>query len=49
MVTGGLRSRGIFVQRRRILDTLQAVDPGLRRLSVTYRREYNVPGPNALW
>ena len=52
MVIGAVRARGIFIQRRRILDTLHVVDPdnrSIRRLTITHRRAYSVPGPNALW
>ena len=51
-VDGILRARGIVVQRHRIRDALQVVDPEgvqyrLRR--VLHRRQYNVESPNALW
>lgn len=52
MVRGGLRARGIFIQRYRVLDSLRRVDPLsqiLRRRITTYRRQYRVPGPNSLW
>ncbi|XP_028411998.1 uncharacterized protein LOC114534730 [Dendronephthya gigantea] len=49
---GALRSRGIFVQRRRIREAIYTVDPvsrALRRQQAVTRRTYNVPCPNALW
>jgi hypothetical protein len=52
MVRGGLRARGIIVQRQRVIDSLRRVDPLsqiLRRRILTYRRQYRVPGPNSLW
>lgn len=51
-LTGHLRSKGIFVQRRRVLDMLHKVDPeGVadRLCSVIQRRVYSVPGPNFIW
>lgn len=51
-LTGHLRSRGIFVQRQRVINSLQAVDPdGVEeRLNVAIaRREYSVPCPNFMW
>ena len=52
MVRGGLRARGVIVQRQRVLESLHRVDPLsqiLRRRITTYRRQYSVPGPNSLW
>ena len=52
MLRGGLRARGIIVQRQRVLESLHRVDPLsqiLRRRITTYRRQYSVPGPNSLW
>ena len=49
---GSLRSRGIYIQRHRIIDSMRRVDPvsqSIRRRVLTYRREYSVPGPNCLW
>lgn len=51
-VIGALRSRGIYVQRWRIRDAINAVDPisrALRRRRAVVRRTYSVPCPNALW
>lgn len=51
-VSGGLRARGIFVQRHRIRAMLQQTDPigrALRRRTAIQRRHYNVKGPNHLW
>eukprot|EP00111_Clytia_hemisphaerica_P013704 TCONS_00040304-protein len=52
MVIGALRSRDIFVQRRRIRDAINDVDPvgrALRRTISVVRRVYNVASPNSLW
>ncbi|XP_019858490.1 PREDICTED: uncharacterized protein LOC109586726 [Amphimedon queenslandica] len=51
-VTGRLRSYGIRVQRQRIRDSLERVDPDgvvncMRR--VLHRRSYTVRSPNSLW
>ena len=51
-VRGSLLSRGIVVQRQRVIDSMRRVDPisqSLRRIVRVQRREYNVAGPNALW
>ena len=51
-VIGGLRSRGIHIQRWRIRQAINVVDPisrALRRRRAITRRIYNVPCPNALW
>ena len=51
-VSGGLRARGIFVQRHRIREILSAIDPvgrALRRRAAIQRRQYNVRAPNHLW
>ena len=51
MVRGGLRARGIIVQRQRVLESLRRVDPLsqiLRQRITTYRRQYSVPGPKSL-
>ena len=40
------------MQRRRVIDSLRRVDPisqTLRRSVRIHRRQYSVPGPNALW
>ena len=52
IVIGGLRARGIFVQRERIRAAINTVDPfgRLSRRHVTVvRRVYNVKHPNELW
>ena len=52
IVTGALRARGIYVQRRRIRDAIMEVDPvnrALRRTISVVRRVYSVFSPNALW
>ncbi len=49
---GACSSRGIFVQRQRIREAINIVDPisrALRRTVSIVRRVYSVPGPNALW
>ena len=51
LVQGALRQRGLHIQRRRVLEALQRVDPvvvTLRSRSII-RRRYSVPCPNALW
>ena len=51
-IRGSLLSRGIIVQRQRVIDSMRRVDPvsqSIRRLTRVHRREYWVPGPNALW
>lgn len=52
LVQGGLRERGIIIQRHRVIDSLHRVDPvssTLRNAKRIVRRTYNVPCPNALW
>lgn len=52
MVVGGIRARGLIVQRRRVRESIGRVDPvsrALRRHTVVYRRVYNVPTHNSLW
>ena len=52
IMTGHLQSKGIYVQRRRIAEALQNVDPIGRSQhwhAVLQRRAYSVPGPNSLW
>ena len=52
IIIGALRSRSIHVQRRRIPDAINVVDPvsrALRRTVTIVRRKYNVASPNALW
>lgn len=49
---GALRAKGLKVQILRIRQSIKRVDPmqtAMRHVLVTYRRNYNVPGPNALW
>ena len=51
-VQGALRQRNIHVQRWRVKNTIQLVDPlsrAMRRSVAILRRVYNVPCPNALW
>ena len=52
IMSGHLQSMGFHVQRRRIIDILQDIDP-VGRLerwrSLVRRRTYSVPGPNSLW
>ena len=51
-LVGALRSRGLYIQRRRVRNCLRTLDPVgtvLRWRSTIYRRKYNVPTPNALW
>ena len=52
LVQGALRSRGLRIQRRRVLESLQRVDPvtvTMRASRSIVRRRYSVPCPNALW
>lgn len=52
MVMGELSSRGIHIQRQRVLESMCRVDPVsqvVRRRVVTLRRQYSVPSPNSLW
>ena len=51
-VIGAIRSRGIIIQRWRVRNAIQTVDPisrALRRTVAVVRRVYNVRCPNALW
>ena len=51
-VSGRLKSSGIFIQRDRIREAIQRVDPlGIRERCrrVLHRRKYQVSSPNALW
>lgn len=51
-IIGAIRSRGIIVQRWRIRQAFQTVDPisrALRRTFAVVRRVYNVVCPNELW
>ena len=52
LIRGALRSRGLLVQRHRVISALQRLDPvtsALRMSRMIIRRKYNVPCPNALW
>ena len=52
ILTGALRARGIYVQRRRIRDAIMEIDPvnrALRRTISVVRRIYSVSSTNALW
>ena len=52
LVEGGLRNRGLRIQRRRIQESMRRVDPvisTLRSARSIIRRVYNVPSPNSLW
>ena len=51
-VSGGLRARGIFVERYRIREILRTIDPvsrALHRRAAIQRRQYNVRAPNHMW
>ena len=51
-IIGAIRSRGMIVQRWRIRQAIQTVDPisrALRRTFALVRRVYNVVCPNELW
>ena len=52
LVEGGLRQRGLRIQRHRIQESIRRVDLVLRTLRAAQqiiRRVYSVPCPNALW
>lgn len=52
LIQGHLLSIGVRVQRKRVREALQRLDPIRRRIrwhEVIGRRVYNVPGPNSLW
>ena len=52
LVQGALRSRGLRIQRRRVLESPQRVDPvtvTMRASRSIVRRRHSVPCPNALW
>ena len=52
LVRGSLQSRGVHVQRRRIVEAIERVDPvtpTLRDNRQIVRRRYNVPCPSFLW
>ena len=51
VIIGAVRSRGLRIQRFRISDSIQQVNPvsrTLRRAAAVVRRVYNVPCPNSL-
>lgn len=51
-IRGALLSKGFTVQGCRVINSLRRVDPIsqiLRRSVRICRRQYSVPGPNALW
>ena len=52
LVQGALRPRGLRIQRRRVIEALQSLDPVmsvLRQSRRINRRTYHVPGPNSMW
>ena len=52
MTFRALRGRGLRVQRHRVRESINRVDPvgrALRRQRTIVRRIYNVPSPNFLW
>lgn len=51
-IIGACRSRGVHVQRYRVRNAIDTVDPvsrALRRTVSIVRRTYSVPAPNSLW
>jgi hypothetical protein len=51
-LSGACRSRGIHVQRYRLREAINTVDPvsrALRRTVSIVRRQYSVRAPNSLW
>ena len=52
IICGHLESFGLHIQRRRITDALQRIDPvgrSQRWHAIVRRTPYSVPGPNSLW
>ena len=52
VVQGMLKSEGINIQRWRVAESLIRIDEAavaMRWSQVIKRRNYQVPGPNALW
>ena len=52
MILGLIRAQGYYVSRERLRDAIKQIDPfctALRWNSITYKRQYRVPSPNALW
>ena len=52
MILGLIISQGYYVSRDRLREALKQADPlgtALQWNSITYRRQYKVPSPNALW
>ena len=52
LVRGAFRSQGLHLQRLRIIETLQRLEPvtsALHQSRAIVRRSYSVPGPNSLW
>ena len=52
MIQGILTGMGHFLQRYRVRESLQRVDPLsylLRRHQLISRKKYSVPGPSSLW
>ena len=51
MIRGALHGRGVTIQRSRLRESIQRVDPTRkqRRQRLQIRRVYRVPGPNSLW
>lgn len=51
-ICGSLRGRGLRIQRRRIRERIQVLDPvgrAIRRRQAIRRRIYNIRTPNELW
>lgn len=52
VVMGALKGFGVNVQRQRLRNSIERVDPmsrEMRRRTAIHRRVYNVKTPNALW
>lgn len=49
LLQGFLASRGIFVQRNRLRNSVRRLNPVTRWQQTLSRRSYHVPGPNSLW
>ncbi len=49
IMSGHLQSRGLYIQRRRLIEALHNIEQSQRWHSLVRRRTYSVPGPNSLW
>ena len=52
MIRGAIRGRGVRIQRSRLRESVQRVDPTRKQRRQRFqiiRRVYRVPGPKSLW